>query len=189
MQKNENPIILSIVLLVISVVVAGLLSFTNSITKDKIAQNTQEQQNAAKQEVFATADEFVDLNYKEEGNVKSIFWAMKDDKIQGWCVNVVSYGYGGEIDIMVGITLDYKVSGVTVVSNSETAGLGAKCTEDKFRSQFNEKSAPIEVIKNGTPKENEIVAITGATVTSKAVTSGVNEAIDAVRAIGGGANE
>ncbi len=180
MQKNENPIVLSLVLLIISVVVAGLLSFTNSVTKDKIAENLRLQQDQAKQEVCAYADEFRDLNYSD-GNVKSVFCAMKDETLQGWCINVVPSGYGGAIDMMVGVNLDYQVTGVKVISNSETAGLGAKCTDDGFRSQFEGKTDTVKVIKNGTPQDDEIVAITGATITSKAITSGVKEAISAVK--------
>ena len=180
MQKNENPIVLSLVLFVIAVVVAGLLSFTNSITKDKIAENVKIQQDQAKQEVCPDADEFRDLEYSK-GNVKAVFCAMKGEELQGWCVNVTPSGYGGTLDMMVGVTKDYKVSGVKVISNSETAGLGAKCTDDTFREQYKGKGDAVKVIKNGTPKDDEIVAITGATITSKAVTSGVNDAIDVLK--------
>ena len=106
---------------------------------------------------------------------------MKDEKLQGWCVNVTPSGYGGAIDMMVGVTIDYKVSGVKVISNSESAGLGAKCTDDAFRKQFKGKGDTVKVIKNGTPKDDEIVAITGATITSKAVTSGVADAVAVVK--------
>ena len=180
MQKNENPIVLSLVLFVIAVVVAGLLSFTNSVTKDKIAENVKLQQDQAKQEVCPGADEFRDLEYSK-GNVKAVFCAMKGEELQGWCVNVTPSGYGGTIDMMVGVTKDYKVSGVKVISNSETAGLGAKCTDDTFRAQYKGKDDTVKVIKNGTPKDDEIVAITGATITSKAVTSGVTDAVAVVK--------
>ena len=53
------------------------------------------------------------------------------------------------IDMMVGVTKDYKVSGVKVISNSETAGLGAKCTDDTFRAQYKGKDDTVKVIKNG----------------------------------------
>ena len=180
MQKNENPIVLSLVLLIIAVIVAGLLSFTNSITKDKIAENVKLQQDQAKQEVCPSADEFRDLEFND-GNVKAVFCAMKNEELQGWCVNVVPSGYGGAIDMMVGVDLDYQVTCVKVISNSETAGLGAKCTDDSFRGQFEGKTDAVKVIKNGTPKDDEIVAITGATITSKAITSGVKDAILAVK--------
>ena len=188
MQKNENPAILSIVLLVISLVVALLLAFTNSITKDKIAENTRIEQDTAKKEVMKEANEFIDLNYSK-GNVAAVYQAKSGGAVCGWCVSVTPNGYGGEIDLMVGISPDFKVTGIKVVSNSETAGLGAKCTEESFSGQFAEKATPVKVIKNGTPADNEIVAITGATITSQAVTDGVNEAVRAIKEIGGGQNE
>ena len=131
MQKNENPAILSIVLLVISLVVALLLAFTNSITKDKIAENTRIEQDTAKKEVMKEANEFIDLNYSK-GNVAAVYQAKSGGAVCGWCVSVTPNGYGGEIDLMVGISPDFKVTGIKVVSNSETAGLGAKCTEESF---------------------------------------------------------
>ena len=190
MQKNENPIVLCAVLLVISVIVAALLGFTNSITVNKIAENVEKEQLVAKQEVLSDASEFKDVNYSN-GLVKAVYEAFDNNENSvGWCVNVKPYGYGGEIDIIVGITSEYKLSGVKVVSNSETAGLGAKCSTDaSFTEQFKNKEMPLGVIKNGTAEDNEIVAITGATITSKAVTNGVNAAFDAVKEIGGGSNE
>lgn len=188
MQKNENPVVLSLVLLVISLVVAVLLAFTNSITKDKIEENTLAEQNAAKREVMAEATEFIDMNY-QSGSVKAVYQATKGDKMVGWCVNVTPNGYGGAIDIMVGISPDMSVSGIKVVSNSETAGLGAKAADAAFSDQFENKKTPLSVIKNGKAEDDEIVAITGATITSSAVVQGVNDAIEAVKAVGGGIND
>lgn len=188
MQKNENPVVLSAVLLVISLVVALLLAFTNTITKDKIAENTLKEQNEAKQQVMPKASGFVDFEYSS-GSVKAVYQAVSGEQMVGWCVSVAPSGYGGAIDMMVGINPDMSVSGIKVVSNSETAGLGAKCTDEDFSGQFAGKTAPLSVIKNGNAADNEIVAITGATVTSKAVTQGVNDAIEAVRAVGGGLND
>lgn len=191
MQKNENPIVLSLVLLIISAVVALLLAFTNSVTKNKIAENTIIEQNAAKREVLEEAFDFLEVEFEDKtGLVKGVFQGVNQKGEQvGWCVNVTPSGYGGELDIMVGINLDETISGMKVVSHSETAGLGAKATDKKFSSQFDGKKTdkPLEVIKSGTPEENEIVAISGATITSKAVKTGVNAAIDAVKALKGGA--
>ena len=188
MQKNENPIVLSAVLLAISIVVALILAFTNSITEQKIAENTVKEQQAAMQAVLPEATEFEDISYSS-GNVKAVYQALDGDKIVGWCVNVTPNGYGGAMDIMVGVSPDMTLSGIKVVSNSETAGLGAKCTDESFSSQFAEKKAPVSVIKNGEATDSEIVSITGATITSVAVTDGVNEAISAVKGIGGGMND
>lgn len=189
MQKSENPFVLSAILLVISVVVALLLSFTNSITKEKIAENTQKEQTQARQEVLSSASDFVDLGYSD-GIVKAVFEGRdENNNLIGWCVNVAPNGYGGEIDMMVGITKDHTLSGVKVVSNSETASLGARCTEESFRNQFSGKETPLKVTKNKDAKDDEISAITGATITSKAVTNGVNTAFLTISKIGGGTNE
>ncbi|MBR4890944.1 MAG: RnfABCDGE type electron transport complex subunit G [Clostridia bacterium] len=191
MRQNENPIILSTVLLVISVIVAFLLSFTNSITIDKIEENKIQEQNLAKQEVLPEAKNFLEAEVKDEtGLVRALFEGFdENEQTVGYCVRVTPYGYGGELDIIVGIKADDTVSGIKVTSHSETPGLGAKVMDEEFPSQFNgkETSEPLSVIKNGTPKKNEIVAISGATITSKAVKDGVNAAMSAVKAIKGGA--
>ena len=191
MQKNENPVVLSLVLLIISVVVALLLAFTNSITKDKIAENTLKEQNAAKQEVLVGATYFTEVEVAEKEDIVQAVFEGKDGNgdLIGWCVNVTPFGYGGALDLMVGIHPDGTVSGVKLVSHSETAGLGAKAAEPAFSDRFKGKPADgsIGVIKSGEPKDNEIVALSGATVTSKAVTKGVNAASVAVSSIKGGA--
>ena len=191
MQKNENPVVLSLVLLVISVVVALLLAFTNTVTKDKIAENTLKEQNAAKQEVLSDATYFSKVeNAPENEIVKAVFEGKNSNgDLVGWCVNATPYGYGGALDLMVGILPDGTISGIVVVSHSETAGLGAKAQDPAFYEKFLGKAADggLAVIKSGTPKENEIVALSGATITSKAVTKGVNAAAEAVNAIKGGA--
>ncbi len=191
MQKNENPIILSFVLLVISVVVALLLAFTNSVTKEKIAENTLKEQNVAKQEVLSGATYFTEVeNAPKTDIVKAVFEGKSSTgDLVGWCVNATPYGYGGTLDLMVGILPDGTISGIVVVSHSETAGLGAKAQDPAFYEKYLHKAADggLEVIKSGSPKENEIVALSGATVTTKAVTKGVNAAAEAVNAIKGGA--
>lgn len=186
MKQNENPFVLSAILLVISVVVALILSFTNSITKDKIADNTLKEQIAARQEVLPAASEFSDLGHTD-GIVKGVLEGRDDaGNVVGWCVNVAPNGYGGEINIMVGISKDNELSGVQVISNSETASLGARCTEPEFLDQFKGKDFPLSVTKNKNAKSDEISAITGATITTKAVSQGVNEAYNTVKKIGGG---
>ena len=81
---------------------------------------------------------------------------------------------------MVGIdATTNQVSGINVVSNSETPGLGAKATDPSFSDQYKGKpTEALSVIKNGTPGDTEIIAISGATITSSAVTDGVNAAIE-----------
>ena len=83
---------------------------------------------------------------------------------------------------------DGKITGISVISQTETAGLGAVCAEktskgEDFRNQYAGKSGEITVIKSGEPADNEIVAISGATISSKAVTAGINAALDCVKAL------
>ena len=88
-------------------------------------------------------------------------------------------GYGGQIQLMVGISKEGKLAGIKILSQSETPGLGANATLPSFYEQYKEKpiSKDLEVVKSGTSEDNQIQALTGATITSKAVTTGVNEAI------------
>ncbi len=191
MQKNENPIVLSLVLLVTSVVVALILAFTNSVTKDKIAENTRKEQDAAKIEVLAGATTFEGVEFTDEtGLVQSVYVGKnKNGETVGWCANVQPSGYGGVIDTMVGISRDGAVSGVKIVSLSETPGLGAKATDASFLDQFSGKlgDGSLAVIKSGTAGDGEIMAISGATITSSAVKDGVNAAAKAVKSVKGGA--
>ena len=94
-----------------------------------------------------------------------------DDK--GYVVEVTPSGFGGTIDMVVGVGTDGTVTGVSIISMSETSGLGANASKESFRSQFVGKSGVLAVSKDG----GEIDALTGATITSRAVTSGVNTAL------------
>ena len=97
----------------------------------------------------------------------------------GYVVRVSPNGFGGAIDMMVGISADGTVTGVAIVSQSETASLGANCTREDFRAQFTGRSGTLAVSKDG----GEIDALTGATVTSRAVTQGVNTALAFVKEV------
>ena len=125
--------------------------------------------------------EFSEENLAEnvdDPDISEIYKAQKDGSAAGYVVMVNPNGYNGAISMVVGIDAEGKVSGIDIISQSETAGLGANCVKDEFKDQFVGKSGEISVVKND-PKDNEIDAITSATITSKAVTSGVNKALAA----------
>ena len=105
---------------------------------------------------------------------------MKGTEIAGYAIKVAPKGYGGPVEIMVGISTDGKVTGIKILSHTETPGLGANAPQPKFSDQYKDKPTKdkLEVVKTVPSKENQIQAITGATITSKAVTLGVNDAID-----------
>ena len=160
------------ILLLISALVAGLLGFVNQLTEQKIADNTAQKANAAMQTVLPSpsyeklevADERVTELYRGEG---------------GYVVRLNANGFGGTIDLMVGVGDDGTVTGVSVISHSETASLGAECTREDWRSQFIGAQGELKVTKDG----GSIDALTGATVTSRAVTAAVELALEIVKEV------
>ncbi len=163
-------------LLLISAVVAGLLGLVNAVTADKIAEITAATTAASMQEVLA-ADSYTELTYTGSDSLVATIY---DADGQGYVVEVTPSGFGGTIDMVVGVDNDGVVTGVSIISMSETSGLGANASKESFRSQFIGKSGELAVSKDG----GEIDALTGATITSRAVTKGVNSAINAVAEMG-----
>ena len=173
-------------LLIISAVAALLLALTNSVTASTIAQRNEQANAEARKLVLESAQDFEQVKDVKTDNSKGVevseVYEAKDasGKTVGYTLKVLPSGYGGTIELMVGIdSAKGQVSGINVVSNSETAGLGAKATNPEFSDQY--KGKPLEelsVLKNGTPGDTEIKAISGATITSTAVTNGVDAAIE-----------
>lgn len=170
-----------IILFVITAVAALILAMVNNVTAPVIAEQEKAKMQNAMAEVLPGADAFeeVPLEISAESNVTEIYKADR-----GYVVFAAPKGYGGEITMAVGVDNDNKVAGISIISQSETAGLGAKCVEKAWQEQFIGKTENIKVSKNGA-NDNEIDAISSATITSKAVTKGVNEAISAVKTLGG----
>ena len=173
-------------LLIISAVAALLLALTNSVTASTIAQRNEQANAEARKLVLESAQDFEEVKDVKTDNSKGVevseIYEAKDasGNTVGYTLKVLPSGYGGTIELMVGIdSANGQVSGINVVSNSETAGLGAKATDPEFSDQY--KGKPLEelsVLKNGTPGDTEIKAISGATITSTAVTNGVDAAIE-----------
>lgn len=167
----------TIVLLVICVVSAALLGGTNILTKDKIASIEAEIKAQAMQKVMAEADSFSDAIVVDEKLEYSVA-LDKDGKELGYAFTVSDSGYGGEISVMVGIGTDGKVSKVEVIAaDNETPGLGQNIKKSTFLDQFAGKNSKLTVVK-GAAGDNEIQAITSATISSSAVTRTVNSAIE-----------
>ncbi len=162
---------LSGILCAITLVAAMLLAGVNHITKPKIAEAEEKANRAAMKKILPQATSFEQMN-------ENVFMGTKDGKPVGFCVNVTTNGYGGAIGMMVAIDDNAQVCGIEILSHSETAGLGAKATEPEFKNQFSKKNPTLEVVKTKTESPDQITAITGATVTSRAVASGVDEAFN-----------
>lgn len=175
----KNSILnMTLTLVIIAVIVSVAMSYVNSITAPLIAQNAEKKLNMSLADVI-DAEKFPVLEENEE---YVIYEAFKDGEKVGICVQNKSAGYGGDITLLTGVDLEYKVTGIAILSHAETAGLGANADKEDFKNQYKGKEENIGVVKN-TPKDNEIVAISGATITSKAVTNGVNRAIELAKEV------
>ncbi|MCX7614900.1 MAG: RnfABCDGE type electron transport complex subunit G [Clostridiales bacterium] len=181
-KTADNEIIrLGVTLFAITFVVALLLGITNMFTKDRIAAAKEQSAIDAMKLVQPEADEFNPIDVKlDDAVVSSVNEAKKGGEVVGWCVKASPNGYGGTIELMVGISKDKAVTGVSIISLSETPGLGAKASEKSFIDQYVSKTGPLNVVKGSAADQNDILAISGATITSKAVTSGVQAALDCI---------
>ncbi len=176
-------------LMLITVIAGLLLGMVYEITKKPIAEEQQRAKEEAYREVFADAESFeaieVDSEAVEEKLNKKGFDVSINEAMQvfdksgnpvGYVLTVTDHeGYGGDIQFAMGVKSDGTVNGISFLSISETAGLGMKATEDDFKKQFADKKVDSFVYtKNGASADNEIDALSGATITTNAVTNGVN---------------
>ena len=167
---------LTLTLLLITAVVAGLLAFVNELTAGRIDELTRQKAEQAMREVLPAQD-YTPLDAALPQGVTEAYRAGD----AGYVVRVAPNGFGGAIDLMVGVRADGTVNGVAVIAHSEPASLGAHCTREDFRAQYAGGAGPFAVGQDG----GTIEALTGATVTSRAVTDGVNAALDFVREVQG----
>lgn len=181
----KDMIRLGLTLLAICVVASFALGATNQITSPIIVQRGIQANNELRQNVLPEAKEFSEVKsseYKDigDGIVAEVYEGLNDSgEVVGYTVKTLPSGYGGEIELMVGISADGKITGVKTGTMSETPGLGSKAADPNFIDQYKDKtSEPLEVVKGAASAENQIQAISGATITSTAVTDGVNVALE-----------
>ena len=166
-------------LFLITALVAAALAGVNSITAPRIeAINIQKTQEAVELVLPGGGELLAPGTYDDCGGKVTEVYASD----AGYAVQVAPSGFGGTVVIMVGVDPDGKVLGIDVVSHAETAGLGDVAAANNakgeaFRSQYAAAEAPFAVGEN-------VDAISGATITSKAVTTGVNAAVECVKNMG-----
>ncbi len=179
----KGILIPSISLFLICLAVALLLSFTNELTKEPISKVEEEKKQTAMLSVCPGA-----VSFEEVKGIDSQAYVGVDDKgnVCAYAIPVTVKGYGGDMGIMVGISVKDEVTGVEILSHGETPGLGANCTNESFTDMYKRPLSEGEFL---TDKDGgDIDAITGATITSRAVTDGVNQAVDIYNSIKGGEN-
>lgn len=156
-----------LILCLITFVAAFLLSLTNMVTEGPIAQQKLQQANAARAAVFAEATGFDEMTPDEGSKLDSLYAATKDGQTIGYVLQTTVNGYGGPIEIVMGVGNDGAIRGISVGGSSfaETAGLGTRTRDPEFTDQFIGLAA--------VPKlKDNIDGISGATISSTAVTSG-----------------
>ena len=176
-KKEPGLASLVIVLAIICLVIAALLGLVNSVTEGPIAANTEKTvQDSLK--IVMPADTYEEVEYT--GGDETVVAVYKAGE-EGYVVECNSpNGFGGAIDMMAGINTSGEVTGIAIISHSETSGLGSKATDPEWQAQFQGATDTVSVAKDG----GSIVAITGSTITSRAVCDGVNIARSVVESLG-----
>lgn len=183
---------LGFILLLISAVAACCLALTNYVTAGTIEEMNIQANTVARQEVLSDATEFEEISAEDVAKIATeigmekpeelleIYAGKNNGEVVGYTVKTgPTSGFGGEVQVLTGVSSEGVITGITIIKHNETPGLGALAAGE-WNDQFTGKSATEElVVVKGTAKEgsNEIQAITGSTITSKAVTEGVNTSI------------
>lgn len=153
-------------LFVICAAVALIVSFVHTITADVIAQAAAQQKREAIVRIFGEA-EITELDPLAGTDA---FFSVGE---LGWCVNLSAGGFGGDIALMVGVNADGSVQGVEIISHSETPGFGAKADDPDYLGQYRGLTGKLTLGR-------DVEAISGATISSRAVLGGVNQALAAL---------
>ncbi len=175
-MKHNAILRLSLTLLIIAAVMAGALAAVNAVTRPIIAKRQEEKTQAAISAVLPGGGEalaFTDTT----GLVTQVYGSDT-----GYAVQVTPNGFKGSITMMVGVSKAGEVLGIRIIRHTETPSLGDVAAADSaageaFRSQFVGMSEGVSLRKDG----GEIDALTGATITSKAICEGVNAALACVK--------
>jgi electron transport complex protein RnfG len=182
-----------VVLTVLTMVAGGVLSYWDGITRPRIEAYRLEQLKKAIAEVLPDHESYDEV--KADGMILYVGKKSNDPEPVGVAFEAIGNGFQGKISIMVGISLDFKkINAIKILEQLETPGLGTKIVEDPsnkddrfwFPNQFKNLSTEpqINVVKNIKPaKPNEIQAITGATISSAAIATILNNEIQKAKSI------
>ncbi len=169
MKNIKNIIVTTIILTLICAVATGALAFTNDLTAKRIEKLAAEAEQKAMSRVIS-ADKYEQDTVSLNGE-HTYYTAKSGGKTVGYIFTVSSNGYGGAVKVMTGVGTDGKVIAIEVLdASNETPGLGQNVTKDSFWEQFKGQSGELAV-------KQEVTPVTGATISSKAVTESVNQAL------------
>ena len=190
-NEKKSMIKDALILFAITLVAGLLLGFVYDVTKEPIAQQKAKAKAEACKNVFAAAETFVPM-LNEDGPT-AYFMAGKDSNVDinevmraldsagqlmGYVITVTDHeGYGGDIQFSMGVTLDGTLNGISLLSISETAGLGMKAGDVLVPQFANKKVESFTYTKSGSMNDSEIDTISGATITTNAIVNGVNSGL------------
>ena len=184
----KESIKMGVILLVLCAVSAGLLAVVNGFTAPIIFENEMAETLQSYRDIFGEDAEEVTLLdsgklaeiQEEYPDVDNIFEVKKGGELIGYGINIKATGFGGEMTNAIGFRIDGEtIAGFRNISNQETKGFGSRIAEESYYSSYDGKSAagPLEISVD--PQgENQVMQISGATVTSKAVNVGNGKAIE-----------
>ncbi len=201
-----NKIIKNTIILTIITLISGVaLGAVYEITKAPIANAQEEAKQEAYKQVFEDADSFDDLEVDAKEAAEAVKAAGVDDGAEineaveakqggetiGYVITATDpNGYGGDIQVSVGIQNDGTVNGIAILSINETAGLGMKASEPEFYEQYSGKQTDHFYVSKDGGEGEQIDAISGATITTRAVTGAVNASLGYYQnVLGGSADE
>ena len=203
----KNKIVKDTLALTVITLISGLLlGVVNDITAGPIASQQAKEKEEAYKAVFADAASFEAILSEEDAELEGYldengFKAQNIDEVMvakddagnelGYAFTVTtSEGYGGDIRFAMGVQEDGTLNGISILSISETAGLGMRANTEDFKNQFKDKNVEkFTYTKTGAASDDEIDALSGATITTNAMTDGVNAGLAAFRYEKGGSQK
>lgn len=185
MSEKSAMIKDALILFAITVVAGLLLGAVYDVTKEPIAQQKEKAKQEACANVFSTAATFETVTDSSGAPVKNNVNSVDIDEVMraldgdgnllGYVITVTDHeGYGGDIQFSMGVTFDGILNGISLLSISETAGLGMKAGDILVPQFVNKKAEQFAYTKSGASNDSEIDAISGATITTNAIVNGVN---------------
>lgn len=175
---------LGLILFLITAISATILGISNNVTAGKIAEADRIANDNARKEALSVAEEFKLLNESEISSITNanpevleIYEGLDNSgELVGYVIKALVGGFGGDIEVMTGISLEGKITGMKVLNHEETPGLGANATNPEFQERFENipVDEPLVVVSGDPAATNEVEAITSATITTNAVAEGVN---------------
>jgi len=189
-MDNEKKSMIKDALILFAITLAAglLLGFVYDVTKEPIAEQKAKAKAEACKNVFAAADSFEAMAGEDgptayfvagedlNADIDEVMRALDGSgQLLGYVITVTDHeGYGGDIQFSMGVTLDGTVNGISLLSISETAGLGMKAGDVLVPQFADKKVESFTYTKSGSTSDSEIDAISGATITTNAVVNGVN---------------